>query len=92
MGGDQVLDDVSEKNKYDGHEQEVGTFMRKLYMQILGKKVQEKLVKGEDLTINEESNKEELKKLFNKELMAYQHRSDAGVARMAEIPVFQVWL
>ena len=86
------MDDVSEKNKYDGHEQEVGTFMRKLYMQILGKKVQEKLVKGENLTITEASNKEELKKLFNKELMAYQHRSDAGVARMAEIPVFQVWL
>ena len=57
MVSDQVLDDVSEKNKYDGHEQEVGTFMRKLYMQILGKKVQEKLVKGEDLTITEDRKK-----------------------------------
>ena len=92
MGGDQVIEDVSEKNKYDGREEEVGTFMRKLYMRILGKKVQEQLVKGEDLIIKDDSNKEELKKLFNKELMAYQHRSDAGVARMAEIPVFQIWL
>ena len=28
MGGDQVIEDVSEKNKYDGREEEVGTFMR----------------------------------------------------------------
>ena len=61
MRGDQVIEDVSDKNKYDGREEEVGTFMRKLYMRILGKKVQEKLVKGEDLIIKDDSNKEELK-------------------------------
>jgi hypothetical protein len=61
-------------------------------MHILGKKVQEKLSKGEDIIIETGSDIDKLKLLFNKELIQHQHRSEAGQQRMAEIPVFQLWL
>ena len=66
MGGDQASEEASGKNKYDGREQGIGTFMRKLGIATLGKKVQEKLCKGENLETNADSDNEDLKKLFNK--------------------------
>ena len=61
-------------------------------MHCLGKKVQEKLANGEEIIINRSSDIELLKLLFNKELVVYQHHSEAGQQRMLEIPVFLIWL
>ena len=91
MGGDDVKE-VAEKDRYNGGKQDAGTFSRNCEMQVLGKKVQEKLLNGEDIVIDDDSDVAELKQLFNKELVKHQHRSEAGQQRMAEIPVFQVWL
>ena len=66
--------------------------MRKLEIHVLGKKVQEKLSRGEDIIIDDTSDIPSLKQLFNKELVQYQHHSEVGQQRMTEIPVFQLWL
>ena len=92
MGGGDELKEVTEKEKYAGKELDVGHFTRKLDMHCLGKKVQEKLSNGEEIIIDESSDIESLKLLFNKELVVYQHHSEAGQQRMLEIPVFQFWL
>ena len=92
MGGGTELKEVPEKEKYAGKEIDVGHFTRKLDMHCLGKKVQEKLSNGEEIIIDESSDIESLKLLFNKELVVYQHHSEAGQQRMLEIPVFQIWL
>ena len=84
--------EAEEKDKYNGGKQDIGTFTRKLEIYVLGKKVQEKFVNGEDIVIKEDSDIDKLKQLFNKELIQHQHRTVAGQSRMAEIPVFQVWL
>jgi hypothetical protein len=68
---------------------EIPIFKRDLEMYVLGKTAQEKLSKGEDIIIEEGDGKDPLKILFNKELMSYQHRSDVGLQRMAEIPIFK---
>ena len=90
MGGGNELKEATEKDKYDGKERDVGHFVRKLGMHVLGKKVQEKLSNGEDVIIDESSDIASLKQLFNKELVQYQHHSEAGQQRMSEIPVFQL--
>ena len=92
MGGGDELKEATEKDKYDGKEKDVGHFIRKLFMHCLGKKVQEKLANGEEIIINESSDIELLKLLFNKELVVYQHHSEAGQQRMLEIPVFTICL
>ena len=61
-------------------------------MHVLGKIVQEKLSKGEEIVIKEVSDIVSLKLLFNKKLIQHHHRSEAGQQIMAEIPVFQLWL
>jgi hypothetical protein len=67
MGGDDVKDEVPEKDKYDGREQGIGTFTRKKEMHVLGKKVQEMLSNGEDIiVIKDDSDIDKLKQLFNK--------------------------
>jgi hypothetical protein len=66
MGGDDVKDEALEKDKYNGGKQDTGTFTTKKDMQVLGKKVQERLSNGEDIVINEDSDIDELKQLFNK--------------------------
>ena len=55
MGGGNELKEVPEKDKYAGKEIDVGHFIRKLGMHCLGKKVQEKLSKGEEIIIDESS-------------------------------------
>ena len=89
-----MVDDkeAEEKDKYNGGKQDIGTFTRKLEIWVLGKKVQERMVNGEDIVIKDDSDIDKLKQLFNKELIQHQHRTVAGQSRMAEIPVFQVWL
>ena len=61
-------------------------------MHVLGKKVQEKLSRGEDIIIDDSSDFSSLKQMFNKYLVQCQHHSEAGQQRMTEIPVFQLWL
>ena len=82
MGGGTELKEVPEKEKYAGKELDVGHFTRKLDMHCLGKKVQEKLPKGEEIIIDESSDIDSLKPLFNKELVQYQHHSEAGQQRI----------
>ena len=69
MGGGDELKEATEKEKYDGRERDVGSFIRKLGMHCLGKKVQEKLSNGEEIIIDESSDIDSLKLLFNKELV-----------------------
>ena len=84
--------EVKEEDKFDGLKAGWGKFNRTIELYVLGDSVQQRLLKGKKIEMNDGDDPELFKHLFKKQLLKIVGQTPAVQDRHKTIPVFRSWL